>query len=88
MSTDPGSAWQVYLLRCADGSFYTGIARDLSARIDSHNRGTGAKYTRGRGPVKLVYAEPADDRSAAQSREWQLRRLSAAEKRLLAEQQS
>jgi putative endonuclease len=88
MSTETEAAWQVYLVRCADGSFYTGIARDLTARIDSHNRGTGAKYTRGRGPVELVYAEPAGDRSAAQSREWQLRRLSAAAKRLLAEQQS
>lgn len=88
MSTEPGDGWQVYLVRCADGSFYTGVARDLAARIDSHNRGTGAKYTRGRGPVELVYAEPARDRGAAQSREWQLRRLSAAQKRQLAEQQS
>jgi len=88
MCTDEPAGWQVYLVRCADGSFYTGIARDLSARIDSHNSGTGAKYTRGRGPVELVYSEPARDRSSAQSREWQLRRLSAADKRQLAEQQS
>ena len=59
MSTDHAAGWQVYLVRCADGSYYTGIARDLTARIDSHNQGTGAKYTRGRGPVELVYAEPA-----------------------------
>ena len=84
MSADAASAWQVYLVRCADGSFYTGIARDLAARIDRHNRGTGAKYTRSRGPVELVYAEPAVDRGAAQRREWQLRRLSATEKRRLA----
>jgi putative endonuclease len=88
MSTDAPADWQVYLVRCADGSFYTGIARDLTARIENHNKGTGAKYTRGRGPVELVYAEPARDRSAAQSREWQLRRLSTAAKRQLAEQQS
>ena len=47
--------YTVYLLRCADGSLYTGIARDLEARIDLHNRGAGAKYTRGRGPVVLVW---------------------------------
>ena len=75
MSTEQAAGWQVYLVRCADGSFYTGIARDLAARIASHNNGTGAKYTRGRGPVELVYTEPAPDRGAAQ-------------KRKLAEQQS
>jgi putative endonuclease len=78
-------SWQVYLLRCADGSFYTGIAKDLQARIAKHNAGQGARYTRGRGPVELAYQEEAADRSEAQRREWQLRRLSAADKRALAE---
>lgn len=81
-------SWHVYLLRCADGTFYTGIARDLEARVAQHNRGQGAKYTRGRRPVELVYRETADDRSSAQSREWRLRRLSAATKRELAQSQA
>lgn len=74
------TGWQVYILECADGSLYTGIARDLDARIAAHNNGTGAKYTRGRGPVKLLYNEPADDRSTASRREALLKQLSRAEK--------
>lgn len=72
--------WQVYILECADGSLYTGIARDLEARIVAHNKGTGAKYTRSRGPVKLLYHEPAADRSMALRREALLKQLSRAEK--------
>ncbi len=72
--------WQVYILECADGSLYTGIARDVEARIAAHNNGTGAKYTRGRGPVKLLYQESAVDRSAALRREALLKRLSRAAK--------
>jgi len=72
--------WQVYILECADGSLYTGIARDLEARITAHNSGSGAKYTRGRGPVKLVYHESAADRSTALQREALLKRLSRADK--------
>jgi putative endonuclease len=47
--------YQVYILRCADGTFYTGQTTDLDKRVIAHNRGTGARYTRGRGPVQLVY---------------------------------
>jgi len=72
--------WQVYILECADGSLYTGIARDLEARITAHNAGSGAKYTRGRGPVKLMYQESAADRSTALRREALLKRLSRADK--------
>ena len=68
--------WTVYILRCNDGSLYTGITTDLAARIDAHNNGTGAKYTRPRRPVHLHYAEPAADRSAASKREHQIKRLS------------
>jgi len=74
------AGWHVYILECADGSLYTGIARNLDARIAAHNNGTGAKYTRGRGPVKLLYQEPADDRSTALRREALLKQLSRAEK--------
>lgn len=75
-------AWQVYIVRCADGSLYTGIARDLERRIAEHNAdtGQGASYTRSRQPVRLVYREPAANRSAASKREYQIKQLSRAEK--------
>ncbi len=81
---EPGGAgWHVYVLRCADGSLYTGIARDLADRIARHNAGKGARYTRARRPVELVYAERAADRPAALRREHAIKRLSAADKREL-----
>jgi len=73
----------VYVVRCADGSLYTGIARDIAERIAQHNDGKGARYTRARRPVALVYAEPAEDRAAALRREHAIKRLSAADKREL-----
>jgi len=77
--------WHVYIVRCADSTFYTGIARDLEARIVTHNAGTGARYTRGRGPVKLVYSECVADRPAALRRELAIKRLSRPAKgRLIA----
>lgn len=79
----PAAPWQVYILRCADGSLYTGVATDLAARVRKHNDGTGAKYTRGRRPVKLVYREPAASRSAALKREHVIKRLSTVGKRRL-----
>ncbi|HEX6998651.1 MAG TPA: GIY-YIG nuclease family protein [Gammaproteobacteria bacterium] len=75
--------WHVYIARCADGSLYTGVARDLEARIAAHNAGRGAKYTRTRLPVVLVYREPAPDRGAALRRENEIRRLPADRKRRL-----
>ena len=70
--------WFVYLVRCADGTLYTGVARDVARRIDEHNGGAGrgAKYTRGRRPVRLVHVESARDRSRALRREAALKRLS------------
>lgn len=67
--------WHVYIVRCADSSLYTGVAIDVRARVASHNAGKGAKYTRGRRPVKLVYAEPAGSRGAALRREAAIKRL-------------
>jgi predicted GIY-YIG superfamily endonuclease len=67
--------WFVYMLECADGSLYTGIARDLDARVRIHNDGTGAKYTRGRLPVKLIYSETTDSRSSALRREHEIKQL-------------
>lgn len=62
-------AWFFYLVRCRDGSLYAGITNDLTRRIAQHNDGTGARYTRGRGPVRLEYHEACDGRAAASRRE-------------------
>jgi len=75
--------WHVYVLRCADGTLYTGVARDVAARLKAHNAGKGARYTRGRLPVALVYTEAAAGRGAAQQREYRIKRLPAAAKRRL-----
>lgn len=76
--------YTVYLLRCSDGTFYVGIARDVAKRLVEHNTSTkGAKYTKARRPVELVYTERAPNRSAAQVREHALRRLTRAEKEAL-----
>lgn len=77
-----GAAWQVYIVRCADDSLYTGIARDVERRVAEHNGAgaPGASYTRARRPVTLVYAEAAADRSAASRREYQIKQLSRTEK--------
>ncbi len=76
--------WQVYLLRCADGSLYAGVTTDVERRLAEHNAGRGARYTRSRLPAELVYWEEAPDRAAAQRREYAIRRLSPAQKRRLA----
>ncbi len=76
--------WHIYILRCADGTLYTGIATNVAARLATHNAGKGAKYTRGRLPVSLIYQEKAESRSAAQKREYAIKRLPATLKRRLA----
>ena len=79
----------VYFLRCADDTFYTGVTTNLSRRIDEHNEGkAGAKYTKARRPVVLVYSESAKDRSQAQKREHALRSLSRADKQALVDKYS
>lgn len=70
----------VYILRCGDGTLYTGIAKDVDARVAQHNRGEGAKYTRSRRPVTVCYRERLENRSAALRREAAIKRLSRAEK--------
>ena len=70
----------VYLLRCSDGTLYCGWTTDLTARVESHNSGNGAKYTRSRLPVELVYYEEYKDRHEALSREWHIKRMSRQEK--------
>lgn len=70
----------VYILRCADGTLYTGCTNDLSRRLAAHNAGKGAKYTRSRRPVELVYREEVPDKSAALRREAAIKGLSRIEK--------
>ncbi len=78
--------WYVYMLRCADDSLYTGVATDTEARACVHNTGKGAKYTRGRLPVVLVYREAVKGRGAALKREHAIRCLTPAAKwRLIAQ---
>jgi putative endonuclease len=75
------SEWSVYMLRCADGSLYTGIATDVSRRISEHEQGRrGAKYLRGRGPFELVYQQAVGNRSVATKIEYCVKRLSRTEK--------
>lgn len=73
-------SWTVYLLRCRDGSLYTGITTDLTRRLARHRAGTASAYTRSRRPVRLVYHERQPTRGAALRREAALRRLSRAAK--------
>ncbi|MFQ6758180.1 MAG: GIY-YIG nuclease family protein [Deltaproteobacteria bacterium] len=78
------AAWFVYLVRCQDGSLYCGIAKDLDRRVAEHNSSDkGAKYTRGRQPVRLIYAEEAASRAQATQREGTIKRMSRAEKTAL-----
>ena len=72
--------WTVYMLRCADGSLYTGIARDAAARLAAHNAGRGAKYTKARRPVAMIWSEPAACRSTASKREYAIKQLKRTEK--------
>ncbi len=78
-STRPPS-WSVYLLRCSDGTLYTGIATDVAARVKTHNEGKGAKYTRARLPVTLLYQEDALTHGDALRREMAIKRLSRTQK--------
>ena len=72
--------WNVYILRCGDGSLYTGIAVDVLSRLATHCSGRGAKYTRGRGPLELVYTEQCQNKSDALKRELQIKSLKREEK--------
>lgn len=75
--------WQLYILRCGDGTLYTGIAVDAQKRLAAHRSGRGAKYTRGRGPLEMVYCESGLTHSEALRREAALKRLPRAEKKRL-----
>lgn len=79
--------WFVYILRCADGTLYTGMTDDVARRVDVHNSGKGAKYTRGRTPVEVVHTEQWESSSAARKREAEIKRLSRSKKIKLIEKQ-
>lgn len=74
------AAWHLYLLRCGDGTLYCGIALDVEARLEQHRNGKGAKYTRGRGPLALVYREPCGTRAEALRREREVKQMPRAAK--------
>ena len=74
------SAWTLYILKCNDDSYHTGITNNIEKRIADHEAGKGAKYTRGRGPFEIVYQEKCLDRSSASKREFEVKKLSRSEK--------
>lgn len=78
--------WFVYILRCGDGTLYTGMTDDVTRRVEVHNSGKGAKYTRGRRPVEAVYTEEWESYSAALKREYAIKQLTRQEKKMLIEQ--
>lgn len=69
-----------YIVKCADGSFYTGWTNNLEKRIRDHNSGKGARYTRGRGPVELTYYEEFNTKEEAMKREWQIKQMTRIQK--------
>jgi putative endonuclease len=75
------NSWYTYIVKCADNTLYTGVTTDIERRIDEHNtKKTGAKYTRTRQPVILVYSEKHPDRSSASSREYEIKNLPRSKK--------
>ena len=72
--------WTLYILKCKDGTLYTGITDDLQRRLQAHRTGKGAKYTRGRGPLALVYEEECGNKGTALKREYAIKQLSRAQK--------
>lgn len=84
MAKKPPSLWTLYILKCADRTLYTGITNDLPARLEKHMKGTGAKYTRGRGPFEVVYTERHRTKSSALKRERAVKALRRAQKLALA----
>ena len=74
------SEWVVYILECQDKTLYTGITNNLERRITQHEKGQGAKYTKGRGPFEIKYTESCDDKSLALQRECEIKKLSREQK--------
>lgn len=72
--------WVVYILLCSDNTLYTGITNNLSKRLEQHNNGSGAKYTRGRGPLTLMYLKEMEDKSSALKEEYRIKQLNKPKK--------
>lgn len=83
MKDDDGTEWSVYILRCGDGTFYTGVTKDVQARLATHNAGRGGAYTRTHLPVVLLYAEPGYSRASALRREAAIKQMSRPKKEKL-----
>ena len=86
MAKRSGTKWFVYLLRCGDGTLYTGITKDVTRRTQQHNAGTASRYTRSRLPVALVYQESAPSQSLALKREATIKAMSRLDKESLIQQ--
>ena len=80
MEKNSEDSWKVYIVRCSDDTLYTGVTKDLDRRIEEHNSGSGAKYTRSRTPVELVWSETKPSRSEAQKREHEIKSFSREKK--------
>ena len=79
------SKWYLYILRCADNTLYTGITTDVAKRVEAHRSGKGAKYTRGRSPLELVYQEVCENHSQALKRELEIKSLTRTQKEKIIE---
>jgi len=88
VSIPPNGKWICYILCCADGTLYSGITNNLEKRLAAHNAGTAARYTRGRGPVELVFVECCANKSSALKREMKIKSLLRKEKLALIESAS
>jgi predicted GIY-YIG superfamily endonuclease len=86
MASPANKEWFLYIVRCADGSLYTGITVDVARRYKQHNAGTASRYTRSRLPVELIYQESQPNQSAALKRELAVKAMSREEKELLVQQ--
>jgi putative endonuclease len=84
MMDENGKTHYIYIIQCADGTLYTGWTTDLESRMEAHNRGAGAKYTRGRSPVRLIHSEVFETKGEALRRENQIKKLTRAGKMKLA----
>jgi putative endonuclease len=85
-AADKKNGWILYILRCSDGSFYSGITNDLARRLAQHRDGKASRYTRSRRPVRIVYDESCASRSDALKKEYAVKALSRKEKRILIDQ--
>lgn len=81
--SDKDVQWVVYILSCSDNTLYTGITNNIEKRLEAHRNGTGAKYTRGRTPLELIYTEKCDNRAQASKREYAIKSLTRKEKNTL-----